>query len=99
MSAASWVKPARGPLLVLALHAVADALFTFVAGHGGLLAPFGAVHPGPLLLGFFVLLLRLTTLFVVLPWTAFLLAPRLAAKLRPAAARTPVVPATFRTPG
>jgi uncharacterized BrkB/YihY/UPF0761 family membrane protein len=63
------------PLAVAVLYVGVDALFTVVAGHDGLLAPFGAVHLGTLLLGLLTLGLRIIVVFVVLPWAAFRLVP------------------------
>lgn len=72
---ARWVVPVlhriRPPLAVLALYTIASPLFTLVAGHDGLLTPFGAFHLGTMLLGVLTLVLRLAVLFLVLPWTVF----------------------------
>ncbi|MDP1825438.1 MAG: hypothetical protein Q8L48_19425 [Archangium sp.] len=50
---------------------VLDQLFTVLAGHEGLLAPFGPVRLAPALLGLVVITLRLAVTFLVLPWAAW----------------------------
>jgi|GEM_PF-6031676 len=67
----------RAPLAVLVAYLVASVVFTLVAGHEGLLSPFGAFHPVTLALGLTVLALRLFVFFLGLPWVVWrLLAPR-----------------------
>lgn len=66
----------RAPLGVLVAYVVASAVFTVVAGHEGLLSPFGAFHPLTLALGLAVLALRLFVFFLGVPWVVWrLLAP------------------------
>lgn len=66
----------RAPLGVLVAYVVASAMFTVVAGHEGLLSPFGAFHPLTLALGLTVLALRLFVFFLGVPWVVWrLLAP------------------------
>lgn len=59
------------PLVVVVSWFVLDQLFTVVAGHEGLLAPFGPVHLSTALLGLVVIGLRLVVTFLVLPWAAW----------------------------
>jgi hypothetical protein len=66
----------RAPLAVLVAYVVASGVFTLVAGHEGLLSPFGAFHPLTLALGLVVLALRLFVFFLGVPWVVWrLLAP------------------------
>ena len=67
----------RAPIALVVTWLVLDQLFTVVAGHEGLLAPFGPVHIAPVLLGLVVLALRVGVTFLVLPWTAWRVASRL----------------------
>ena len=59
------------PIAVVVGWLVLDQLFTIVAGHQGLLAPFGPVQVGPAVLGLVVLGLRVFVTFFVLPWAAW----------------------------
>jgi hypothetical protein len=61
----------RLPLVIIASWLALDALYTRVAGHEGLLAPFGPVQVGPAVLGLVVLGLRLVISFLWLPWAAW----------------------------
>ena len=61
----------RAPFAVLVCWLVIDPLFTVVAGHQGLLAPFGPVHPATAALGLVVIALRVVVTFLVLPWAVF----------------------------
>ena len=66
----------KAPIAVVVSWLVLDPLFTVVAGHQGLLAPFGPVEVAPALLGLVVLGLRLVVTFLVLPWAAWRLSAR-----------------------
>lgn len=59
------------PVAIGATWLLLDGLFTHVAGHEGLLAPFGPVHLGTAVLGLVVLGLRLLMTFLWLPWVAW----------------------------
>jgi hypothetical protein len=61
----------KAPLIVVGAWFVLDQLFTVVAGHEGLLAPFGPVHLSTAVLGLVVIGLRLVVTFLVLPWAAW----------------------------
>jgi hypothetical protein len=61
----------RAPLAVVLCFFVLDQLFTIVAGHQGLLAPFGPVQLAPAILGLVVIGLRVVVTFLVLPWAAW----------------------------
>ena len=59
------------PIAVVVCWLMLDQLFTIVAGHQGLLAPFGPVQVGPAVLGLVVIGLRVVVTFLVLPWAAW----------------------------
>lgn len=61
----------RLPIALVACWFVLDPLFTVVAGHQGLLAPFGPVQVAPAVLGLVVIGLRVVVTFLVLPWAAW----------------------------
>lgn len=61
----------KAPLGVVLIWFGLDQLFTVMAGHDGLLAPFGPVHLAPAVLGLVVIALRLAVTFLVLPWAAW----------------------------
>ena len=61
----------RAPVGVVVGCLLLDQLFTVVAGHEGLLAPFGPVHPATAALGLVVIALRVVVTFLVLPWAAW----------------------------
>ena len=61
----------RLPMGVVVCWLLLDQAFTIVAGHQGLLAPFGPVQVGPAVLGLVVLGLRVLVTFVVVPWAAW----------------------------
>ena len=61
----------RAPAVLVVVFLLLDQLFTVLAGHEGLLAPFGPVRLAPALLGLFVITLRLAVTFLVLPWAAW----------------------------
>lgn len=65
------IRALRAPILLVVIWLVLDQLFTVVAGHEGLLAPFGPVRVAPMLLGFLVIVLRVGVTFLVLPWTVW----------------------------
>ncbi|MFZ5445596.1 MAG: hypothetical protein ACOZQL_36730 [Myxococcota bacterium] len=73
------MKRLRGPLVLLGACLIADVAFTFVAGHDGLLAPFGPVQLSALGCGALTLGLRLVVTFVALPWFAWRATDRLRA--------------------
>lgn len=58
------------PVILWVVWWLLDRQFTVVAGEHGLLAPFGPVRVGPLVLGLGVIWLRLLGTFVWLPWAA-----------------------------
>ena len=64
-------RPLRAPVALVACFFVLDHLFTIVAGHQGLLAPFGPVHVAPAVLGLVVIGLRVVVTFLVVPWAAW----------------------------
>ncbi len=61
----------QAPAAVVGCWLLLDQLFTVVAGHEGLLAPFGPVHLEAACLGLVVIALRLVVTFGVLPWAAW----------------------------
>ena len=61
----------HAPFAVVACWLVIDPLFTVVAGHEGLLAPFGPVNVAAAALGLVVITLRLVVTFMLLPWAAW----------------------------
>jgi hypothetical protein len=61
----------RAPALVVVGWLLVDRLFTVVAGHQGLLAPFGPVHLAAASLGLAAISLRLVVTFLLLPWAAW----------------------------
>ena len=61
----------KAPIAVVVSWLVLDRLFTVMAGHDGLLAPFGPVQVAPAVLGLVVIGLRLVVTFLVLPWAAW----------------------------
>ena len=66
----------KAPIALVVSWLVLDQLFTVMAGHDGLLAPFGPVHVAPAILGLVVIGLRLAVTFLVLPWAAWRLSAR-----------------------
>ena len=66
------IRALRAPIVVGAAFLLLDQLFTLIAGHDGLLAPFGPVRVGPALLGMVVISLRVGVTFLVSPWAAWL---------------------------
>ncbi len=65
------IRALRAPIVLVLIWLVLDQIFTVVAGHAGLLAPFGPVHVGPAVLGLVVIALRVGVTFLILPWTAW----------------------------
>lgn len=66
----------RAPIVLVVSWLVLDPLFTVLADHQGLLAPFGPVHLAPALLGLVVIALRLVVTFLLMPWAAWRLGAR-----------------------
>lgn len=78
----------RAPIVVVVSFLLLDRLFTVMAGHDGLLAPFGPVHVAPAVLGLVVIALRLAVTFLVLPWAAW----RITSSTTPRPSRAPSLP-------
>lgn len=70
------MKALRAPLGFVVAWAVIDVGFTVLAGHEGLLAPFGPVRVETLLGGALALGVRLVGTFVALPWLTWRLTRR-----------------------
>lgn len=66
----------KAPIALVVSWLVLDQLFTVIADHQGLLAPFGPVHVAPAILGLVVIVLRLAVTFLLLPWAAWRLSAR-----------------------
>jgi len=83
----------RAPIVLVVSWLVLDQLFTVLADHQGLLAPFGPVHVAPAILGLVVIALRLAVTFLVLPWAAW----RVSARTTPSPSRAPSPPPRVRS--